>query len=689
VGNERSEERNFVSMILFPNNNGTRLVQVRALQGNFPYYGSLETLPETAGMNFRNGQEALVDKTLMLQFDAKVGDSIKVGAVNFLISGTLIQAPGQTGFAASVAPVVYIPLKYVEQTGLSQKGSRINYKYYYKIGANTDIVKLEKEIEPKLEKEELRYETVASQKEDTGRAFSDLTSFLSLVGFIALLLGCIGVASAIHIYIREKLASIAVLRCLGATSTQAFYIYLIQIASIGLIGSIAGAFLGTIVQQLLPIVLKDFLPVDINVNISWLSIGQGILLGLIISVLFALLPLVSVRNISPLNTLRLSFDNSSSKRDPVKLLVYGLIVLFIFSFTWIQLKGWAEALVFTAGILIAFLILYGCAALLMFLTRKLIPDNWAYLWRQGFANLYRPNNQTVILIISVGLGTAFICTLFLIQSTLINRVTLSSSGNQPNMVLFDIQAQQKEMVAAMVKQQNLPVLQEVPVVTIKLDEINGITAQEAKKDSTLNIPRWAFTREYRVTYRDTLTASEKIESGKWDGTFAAGDTVPISVEKDYAKRLRVKLGDKLLFNVQGMPVLTKVTSLRTVEWGKIQTNFLVVFPKGSLEEAPQFHVLITRVPDGKASALLQQRIVKSFPNISIVDLGLILSVLDEILDKISFVIRFMAAFSIITGIVVLIASVLISKYQRIQESVLLRTLGASRRQILIITGLEY
>src|SRR6476659_6869962 len=153
--------------------------------------------------------------------------------------------------------------------------------------------------------------------------------------------------------------------------------------------------------------------------------------------------------------------------------------------------------------------------------------------------------------------------------------------------------------------------------------------------------------------------------------------------------MHVDIGDSVLFNVQGMLVPTVVGSLRKVDWQRIQTNFRIIFPTGVLEAAPQFHVLVTRVPSTEVSARLQQAVVRQFPNVSIIDLGLVLSVLNDVLDKIGFVIRFMAAFSMITGLIVLIASILISKYQRIQETVLLRTLGASRKQILIITALEY
>lgn len=543
LGDQRSEERGFSSMIYFSKNEGTRLVQVRALKGAFPYYGKLETTPASAGIAFRNEQQALVDQTLMLQFNAKIGDSLKVGNTTFAIAGSLLSAPGQTGLSASVAPIVYIPLQYLTQTGLLQKGSRINYKYYFKYDRPVDMEALVKKIGPRLEKENLNYDTVESQKQDTNRSFNDLSAFLSLVGFIALLLGCIGVASAIHIYVREKINTIAILRCMGARGWQAFLIYLIQIVIIGFAGSVIGAALGTIIQQFLPVILKDLLPITIATPVSWSSIIQGIIVGVIISILFALLPLISIRNISPLNTLRLSYESTNFFKDPVKWLVYVLILLFIFGFTYQQLGNWKKAFFFTIGVLIAFLVLVGMASLLTWLVRRFFPEKWSYLWRQGLANLFRPNNQTTILIVAIGLGTAFICTLFFIQSILLNRVNISASGNQPNTVLFDIQSAQKEKIIALAHQYNLPVNGTVPIVNMRLESINNITDETLEKDSTSKMQRWIFSREYRVTFRDSLTASEKINDGKWVGSVnGQADAVYISLEDRFAKRNMIKVG---------------------------------------------------------------------------------------------------------------------------------------------------
>ena len=689
LGNNRSEERHFSSMVLFIKNNGTRLVQVRALEGSFPYYGSLGTVPDSAGISFRNKQQALVDETLMLQYNANVGDSIQVGEMKFAIAGKLLDAPGQTGFSSSIAPIVYIPLRYLKQTGLMQKGSRISYHYYYKYSRKTDVQKMMDDMRQRLETDDLNYETVARQKEDTGRSFTDLTRFLSLVGFIALLLGCTGVASAVHVYVKEKVNSIAILRCLGVRASQAVFIYLVQIVGIGFIGSVIGAILGVVIQQFLPFILKDFLPVQITTAISWLAVMEGIALGLIISVLFALLPLLSIRKISPLNALRVSYEPHKTEKDSLKWLIYFLIVVFVYTFTYVQMHNWKQALSFTAGIAISLLVLTAIARFLMWSVRRFFPSAWNYLWRQGLANLYRPNNQTTILIIAIGLGTALICTLFFVQSILIQRVQLSTGANQPNIVLFDIQTKQVPGVLALARQYGLPAKETVPIVNMKLEQVNGVTAAQAVKDTNSKFSRHLFGREYRVTYRDSLTSSEKITEGKWEGV-ANGDGLPeISMEQNYAKRNNVHIGDTLLFNVQGTEMQTVVGSFRQIDWRGIRTNFLVVFPKGLLEDAPQFHVLLSRTPSQEVSARFQQAMVRQYPNVSIIDLGLVLHILDDLMGKISFVIRFMAGFSIITGIVVLISSVLISKYQRMKESVLLRTLGASRKQVFAITALEY
>lgn len=690
LGDERSTETAFASMVLFSRTGGVRLAQVKALEGRFPYYGVWDVQPASAIAQFRqnNGSRvALVDDALLTQFGANVGDSVRVGEVVFRVAGRVMKTPGATAATAAVAPTVFVPATYLTQTGLVQKGSRVNYKYYYKFAKTTNVTALVKQLEPTLDKASLSTDTVANRKKQTGRAFADLTKFLNLVAFIALLLGCVGVASAVQLYVREKITSVAILRTLGASGWQAFLIFLVQTALMGLFGAILGAVLGSVLQWGLPLVFGSFLPVEVNTVLSWPSILQGVVTGLFISLLFAALPLLLIRNVSPLRTLRSSYDADISGRDPLQAVVVVLIVLFVTGFAYWQTRDWKLALGFAGGIAVSFGVLAGMGRLLMAAVRRFFPRNWSFVWRQSLANLYRPQNQTLILLISIGLGAFLITTLYLTQTLLLGRVQFSASGKQPNMVLFDIQREQTAGVRALVQQSGLPVMQQVPIVTMRLESINGRGMDQIRKDTSLHIPDWALNREYRVTYRDTLITSEKLSSGK---TQLMNDGVAaVTFEDDFLKRLHLKLGDKLTFNVQGAPIETTVGGTRTVDWTRVQTNFLVVFPNGVLEQAPQFSVLMTRVPDTQTSARFQRALVDKFPNVSAIDLGLILKTLDDILSKISFVIRFMALFSILTGLVVLASSVVISKYQRMQESVLLRTLGANRRQILYITLIEY
>jgi putative ABC transport system permease protein len=727
VPNRRSEQCSFGSMVYFVRSGSSRLVQVRALEGDYPFYGSFGTEPERAGQLWRSGRQALVDKALMLQYGAQVGDSIRVGDLNFAIAGALEKAPGSNEISTTVAPPVYIPLRWLDQSGLLKRGSRVNYQYYYQFTPAVNMDKLMAAIGPRLEKSGVRYETVESRKERMSRAFTDLTEFLTLISFIALLMGCIGVASAVHIYIREKIGGIAVLRCLGVKARQAFLIYLIQVAGMGLIGSIAGTVIGVGVQQVLPAVLKDLLPLQTGFRLSWSAIGQGIVTGMAVSILFALLPLLTIRKISPLYTLRLSVEPAATIWDPLKILVYAAILLFVDVFAWLRMHSSGKAIVFTASLLGALLLLAGAAKLLMAVVRRLFPARWSYLWRQGFANLYRPNNQTLILVVTIGLGTTFIGTLYFIQQLLIDKVKATVGNNQGNMVLFDIQPDEVKGITALAKGERLAVLEDLPVVTMRITKMRGMTVEQAavgrgrggrgggdrgatgsdrgpgggrgaagdsdgvgegqERDS---LPRWIFENEVRVTYRDSLLSTEKLTAGRLRPPVRSPqDTVYIRVDENYAKMLHLAVGDPILFNVQGLPVATVIGGLVKADWRQLQTGFSIVFPGGVLEQAPQFHVLVTRVPNAAVSARFQNLVVRAYPNVSVIDLQLVLQVLEDILGKIGFVIRFMAGFSILTGVVVLIASVLISKYQRIQESVLLRTLGASRRQVLVITLLEY
>lgn len=690
VGGEQAREVSFSSMVLFPKHGGTRLAQVRALQGNFPFYGEMETEPIEAAHQFRQNPEALVEDGLMLQFDAQVGDPIKIGAFTYRIAGRLKKVPGETAAAGIIGARVYIPMQFLGQTRLLQQGSAVTRKVFFRLPRETDVDQLVKKLEPDLLKRRLDSETAQERKANLGRSLENAYNYLSLVGFMALLLGSIGVASAVHVYIKQKTTTIAVLRCIGAKGLQTFAIYLVQAAALGLIGAVTGVIVGLAVQYLLPKVMQDFLPIAIPFSISWLSLVQALLIGLGIALLFSLLPLLSLRRISPLLAIRASYEDEKPRRDPLRLLLYCLILLGTAAFSIANTRRWSQGLWFTAGLLCALALLAGAAQLIRFSAKRFFPGSWSYVWRQGMANLYRPNNQTLVLMLSIGLGTCLMMMLYLTHNVLLQEVGLLSRGQQPNMVLFDIQTDQREDVRKLVRSFDLPILQEVPIVTMRLASVRGRAVEDILRDPKNSIPEFALQREYRSTYRDRLIDTERLVLGKWQER-VDGESKPIlvSLEAGIARRLNVGVGDELVFDVQGLPVATRLGSLRKVEWERVQPNFFVVFPAGVLEEAPQFHVMVLKVPSNEASAHLQRAVVQKFPNVSAIDLALIVNMIDSILGKVSFVVRFIALFSIVTGLMVLAGAVTTGRYQRIRESVLLRTLGARKGQVLKILLVEY
>jgi putative ABC transport system permease protein len=693
LGGEQSREISVATMIYFPRTGGTRLVMARALSGGFPFYGQFETKPPIAASSFRKANGGmLVEENLMAQFDANAGDEVRIGNLTSHIAGRLEKVPGETVALSIVAPRVYFSIDDLAQTGLLREGSLAQYRVYFRLPPVTDVAQLLSQARPQLEKYRLRPDTVEERKRELGRAMDNLYHYLNLVGFVALLLGGVGIASAIHVHVKQKLSTVAVLRCLGGSVAQTFAIYLAQGMALGLFGALVGAALGVVIQMLLPKVLADFIPFAFEIHTAWFAVGRAMAIGFGICVMFALLPLLTVRRVSPLAAIRVSFEPQGGRRDPLRWLAGAVLAAGALSFAVSQARNWRIGLGFAVAFGLGFAALAITARVMIFAARRRLPRGLPFSVRQGIANLHRPNNRTLLLLLSLGLGTFLMLSLYLVQRNLLTQLIATSGKNQPNTVLFDIQPSQEQALAKLMQSLKLPVLDQLPIITMRLSSVNGQNVESILSDKQrgLGRRRWVFRREYRSTYADHLRDGERIVAGTFVPSVTnAPPVIPVSVEEGIAKDLGVGLGSELVFDIQGIPVKTRVASLRAVEWRRIQPNFFVVFPRGALDDAPALHVLVTRVASGEQSALMQREVVKAFPNISIIDLTLVLRTVDAILDKISFVVKFMAMFTVLTGLIVLVSALVTGRYQRLQESVLLRTLGASRGQILKILLVEY
>jgi putative ABC transport system permease protein len=704
-------QADMASMVLFLNNNQSRLIRLVAFEGPFPFYGELQTQPADAYEQIKKGRYAMLDASLASQYEVSSGDSLRIGNVVFKVAGEVKKLPGGGGILTTFTPSVYISMSELDSTGLIQYGSRVTYKKFFKTTTDSEADDLVEKFRPLIRKYGYSYETVEGRKEGLGEGFSAIYRFFSLLAFLALVLGCIGIASSVHIYAREKRDEVAVLRCIGSTGWQAFNIYFIQIFFLGIIGSVAGAFLGVGIQQIIPVVFSDLLPLEVSFGISWISVVQGIALGSIVSVLFSMLPLISVRFVPPLAVLRADFE-SGKTFSKSRLVAILLIALFPLLFAAYQTRSILTGGMFFLGLAGALGLLTLVAGGLLYLVRKFFPANASFVWRHALSNLFRPNNQTRMLMVAIGLGAFIIATLNIVEKSLLSQVEFTGKENQSNTILFDIQPSQKDGVVKLMKDNTLDVNQVVPIITCRLAEVNGRSIEAIQQDTTDNIKNWTITREYRVTYRDSLHVSEELLEGELqrkvkltpdelkaaldssaatraDSVKVKSDSIYATITEGLMEDLDVKVGDNLVFDVQGVPIKVQISGVRKLDWSKDPPNFFFVFPPGVLENAPQIFVATTRIDDQQIANRFQQQLVMLFPNVSLIDLRLILSTINELFDKLGLVVRFLALFSIITGLVVLAGAVINSKFLRMKENVLLRTIGARSHLITKITLIEY
>jgi putative ABC transport system permease protein len=533
---------------------------------------------------------------------------------------------------------------------------------------------------------------------DTERNLTDgvtqLHRFLGIVGLVALLLGGIGVASAIHAYVSEKIDTVAILRCLGATTEQVIAIYAATAAAMGLLGALGGVVLGVVTQFALPGVLGDFMPVDVRPTLVPSALVAGLATGVWVALIFALRPLLAIRHVSPLQALRRTVSELPRGRwwrDVPRLLATTALIGSLVLITRARAGDWEETLGMLVAIGGALVVLALAASGLTWVARRVVRDHWPFVVRHGISSLYRPGSQTRPIVLALGFGAFLISTLYVTQANLIRHLTLSGEATRANVAFFDVQADQVERVDSIVRQQGHPILQRVPIVPMRIAQIGSRSAADLIADTTDQISGWAVRREYRSSWRDTLVGSERIVGGKWFTADPAGAaSLPeVSLEREIATELEVVVGDTIVWDVQGVRIPTRLTSVREVNWARFEPNFFAVFERGALDGAPASYVVLSGIGDATARARLQRAVVDVYPNVSSLDLATIQDSVERILGKVAVAVRFMALFSLATGALVLFSAVAATRRRRVREAVLLRTLGATRQQIRRMMLTEY
>jgi putative ABC transport system permease protein len=689
------------SMILAPSSGRVRLLQVRAVGAGYPFYGDVSTNPPNSwGAHLEPGR-ILVDPAVLIQLGVQIGDSLVVGRGRLQIAGTVDDLPTDLAYQTAIGPRIHLAPETLEGTELLTTGSLARYEAFIRMPDAADRNRFEDQYDSIFRESHVNLTLAEQQAQSLSNGVRFLGRFLALVGLGALLLGGVGVASAIHVYIREKRASIAVLRCLGAAQSTAFAAYLIQSALLGLVGAVTGVGVGVLAQALMPTVLAGMLPVEVTTRFSLASALAGLGIGVWVAVIFALIPLLEARNVPPLAALRQDFEGQGRGwADRPRLAAYGLLAASVLLLCAVEAPEVEVGLGFAVALAVAGALVAGTGWLLMRAARRWFPARASYPVRQGVSNLFRPQNQTIAITLALGFGAFIIGTIVEVEGNIRDDLTVSFGTGQPNVLLFDVQPDQVDGVLALIPPEARSSADVSPLVSSRIASINGLTPEELRAISDRDARPGALSlrREYRNTYRAELGQAEELVRGRWwDGTpgseggeeIDAGGLARLSLEEDIAQSLRVGLGDTITWEVSGIEIPSVVVSLRRVDWNQLEPNFYAILEPGSMDDAPGQIVMVARIDDAEGRAALQRSLVGRFPNVSALDFSRVQEAIDTVLSRVRQAVAFLGVFTALAGVIVLIGALATSRAQRLREGALLKTLGAKRKQVLGVLLAEY
>jgi len=683
-GIARMQVSELVAMAAVPS--GTQLVELKAVEPGYPFYGKLRADPEDALATLFTGTHALAEETLLIRLDLKVGDTLKIGHAEFRITGVLKKEPDRAAGAFSFGPRVLISRQGLGATGLVQPGSRVTHRHLLKLPEALTPKAVQAELAATFPDKTARVNTYQDAQPILRRFLRQLTMYLGLVGLIALMVGGIGVASSVRAFMKEKLETVAVLKAIGAGSGTILRIYLTQTFLLGALGCLAGAALGAAFQVALPPLLRAWLPIELEFRLALLPFVRGVGMGLLTTVLFALWPLLEVRHVRPNLILRREVaDEPAGSPGRMAWAISGLLALALAGMALWQAGSWRAAGLFIGALAAALALLNATAWLVVRLARR-VPRGRSLAWRQGLANLYRPGSQAQTVLVSVGVGVMVILAIHLVERNILWEIGENVPTDAPTFFFIDIQPDQHDAFARLLVERGHTDARLTPLVRSRLWALNG---QPVRRESYEDREHgWYFTREYVLTFLNELPKGNAITKGQWWEGGGSSGLPRVSVEEEAARRLGLDLGSTVEFDIQGAKVSGRIASIRKVEWGNMSTNFYFIFEPGALEGAPMTYVATTRVaPQEEVS--LQRAVVAAFPNVSAINIRAVLDSVAQVVDRISLVIRFMAALSILAGAVVLAGALAATRFRRIYEAMIFKAVGGTRRILAATFAVEY
>jgi putative ABC transport system permease protein len=667
-----------------------KMAELRAVQSAFPLYGAI-TLQ--GGLHYAHtllqNHGALVRPELLTILGVQVGDQIAIGQATFTIRGVIASEPGRRIGGFGLGPRVLIDFADVPATGLLGFGSRADRRLHVKV-PDDRVAALVTTLRRELRDEFIYTRSYRSTEDQIGRDFDRAEDYLSLVGLVIVILGGIAISSVTRVFILQKIRSIAVLKCVGARNVQIIAVYVLQVVALGLAGSLLGVAIARAAITAIPIALgpaSTSLLAQARYGVSWSAAGQGIAIGVLVSVLFAVVPLLQVRFIKP--SLLLRDETKSARRDWLGIATIVVVAAALVAITAWQASSLKIGLVVCAGFCGLAVVLHLAGRALIALLTPLARAR-SFPLRHAVLHLSRPGNQTRVVLLAVGLGAFFIVGIRSLQGSLLDEFSIQTSADSPDMFLLDVQRGQREGVGAFLSDpahgtgdfRLIPVLR-ARVVAVSGRETTLTNAEEVRER------RGSLGREFTITYRDHLESNERIVDGAF---WSSPATEPeVSVERVIAERARLHVGDTMRFDVLGRSISPRITSIRNVEWRESRSGgFVFVFRPGPLDQAPQTFVAPLKGPrDPAGRARFQHDLVERFPNVSVIDFHEVLETLRDVMGKVTLAISVVGGLVLFSGGLILIGAVAMTKFQRVYEAAVFKTLGANTRTIGQMLLFEY
>jgi putative ABC transport system permease protein len=658
----------------------SQLVELKVVGRGYPFYGKMDLAPDRPLAELLTASSTVAASDLLTRLELHPGEELLIGGHAFEVRGAVRDEPDRIGGAFSLGPRLFLSEEGLERSGLESFGSRILYRTLVKLPAGSgaeDADGLAEELRQLLPANGVyRVETFAEAQPALRQGLQRAGRFLGLVALLSLLVGGIGVAQTVRTWLAGRMEAIAILKCLGLRPREVVGLYLGQTVVLGFLGGLGGATIGTAVLLAAPRLLADLLPTSQLEVFQPAAILRGFALGISVALLFAFEPLLGVRRVPPLRVLRREVEPPPPNRA-ARLAQAVAILGGIYVAAAAQSGSAVRAAQFTAGVAAAALLLALAAWVGMKLLARFPVRRGRFWLRHGLAALARPGAPTLGAVTALGLGVLCIVGMSLVERTLSQELTAEIPLDSPNAFLIDIQPDQWAEVERLLEEREAGAIDSVPVVTARLNAIDGMEVSELIGESERRSRRWALRREQRLTYARALPDDNRVVEGALWGLEGVDE---VSVEEDFAEDLAVGLGSVLRFDIQGTEIDLTVSSLRTVDWKTFGINFFLVVEPGVLEAAPQVRLAAARLP-AEREQQIQDALAARFPNVTLIRTREVLEKVARVLGRLGTGVRFLGGFTVVAGMIILAGAVSAGAVRRGREIALLKTLGSTRGEI--------